>query len=255
MLRDKMKFMRFIKPNKKFSIGIIVLLVIVIGVLFFGVRKATAPEGTKSANSSSSKKNEPKKNTNESEFNKSQFSLSDPASPWVVVNKQRPLPSNYVPADLTPSGLRTEADSHLKSLLTSAQNNGYPMRIISAYRSYAQQTATYNGYVASDGRAKADTYSARPGHSEHQTGWTADLGNGVCDLEICFGNTPAGKWLATNAHNYGFIIRYPEGKESITGYQYEPWHVRYVGVDLANQIYKSGQTLEQFFGLPPAPNY
>jgi D-alanyl-D-alanine carboxypeptidase len=82
-----------------------------------------------------------------------------------------------------------------------------------------------------------------------------DVGNGVCNLELCFGNTNAGKWLANNAHVYGFVIRYPAGKESITGYQYEPWHLRYVGKELASEIFKSKQTLEEFFGLPAAPSY
>ncbi len=250
-----MKFMRFYRPNKKSLIGIILLILIIIGLLIFGVKQATAPEGNNANNASNTAKETKKKDTSEPGFNKNQYSLSDPASPWVVVNKQRPLPADYAPSDLASTGLRSEADSHLKSLQVSAQRSGYALKIISSYRSYAQQTSTYNSYVASDGQTKADTYSARPGHSEHQTGWAADLGNGVCDLEICFGNTPAGKWLAANAHNYGFIIRYPQGKETLTGYQYEPWHVRYVGVDLANQIYNSGQTLEQFFNLPAAPNY
>ena len=129
------------------------------------------------------------------------------------------------------------------------------MKVISGYRSQYTQTSVYNSYAQKDGVTAADRYSARPRYSEHQTGLAADLGNGTCDLEICFGNTSAGKWLESNAHKYGFIIRYPKGKESLTGYQYEPWHLRYVGKELAIQIYKTNQTLEQFFGLPPSQSY
>ncbi len=191
-------------------------------------------------------------------FNKSQYSLDDPNSIWVVVNKSRPLPSNFAPTDLVDAGgglMRSEAAAALNTLLSSARTAGVPMSVLSAYRSYSNQQSTYQGWVDRDGQAQADNYSARPGHSEHQTGLAVDLGNGVCDLEICFGNTPAGQWLAQNAHNYGFIIRYQNGKQGITGYQYEPWHIRYVGEELAAELQKSGQTMEEFFGLPAAPNY
>ena len=100
-------------------------------------------------------------------------------------------------------------------------------------------------YCAEDGRAAADTYSARPGHSEHQTGLAIDL-NDVTDN---FGNSREGKWVAAHCHEYGFIIRYPKGKQKITGYMYEPWHVRYVGVKLATKIHDSGLTLEEYLGI------
>ena len=106
--------------------------------------------------------------------------------------------------------------------------------------------------MARDGQALADTYSARPGHSEHQTGLAVDVGaisNPSCDLETCFGETIEGKWVAANAQNYGFIIRYPNGKDAITGYQYEPWHLRYVGIDAAVAIYNSGLTMDQYYGI------
>lgn len=191
-------------------------------------------------------------------FNKQQYSLDDPNSVWIVVNKKRPLPSSYVPSDLTSVAgglMRAQAASGLQTLLAASKQAGVPMQIISSYRSYATQASTYSGYVAKDGVAQADTYSARPGHSEHQTGLAVDLGNGTCNLEICFGDTPAGKWLAANAYQYGFIIRYKNGTTPITGYQYEPWHIRYVGTALAAELQKSGQTMEQFFGLPAAPTY
>ncbi len=191
-------------------------------------------------------------------FNKSLYSIDDPTSPWVIVNKKRPLPETYAPADLsTIAGgqLRSLAASALNDLIIAGKAAGQNLQIISSYRSFSTQSITYNGYVARDGQATADTYSARPGHSEHQTGLAVDLGSGSCNLEICFGDTPAGKWLAANAPNYGFIIRYPNGKTQVTGYQYEPWHIRYVGKELAVEIKAKNVTLEEFFGLPAAPNY
>ena len=192
-------------------------------------------------------------------FDKKQYSLDDPASIWVVVNKKRPLPSSYSPADLTNvlgGLLRAEASGNLTNLVSGAKNSGHNLAIISSYRSFGTQQTTYNNYVAIDGQAKADTYSARPGYSEHQTGLAADLGNGACNLEICFGDSPAGKWLAVNSYKYGFIIRYPADKTTVTGYQYEPWHLRYVGSDLATEMQKtSTKTLEEFFSLTSAPGY
>ena len=118
------------------------------------------------------------------------------------------------------------------------------MPLISGYRSYAYQASLYNSYVAQDGQALADTYSARPGHSEHQSGLAFDIGA----LDNGYGNTPDGRWLHAHCADYGFIIRYPAGKESMTGYQYEPWHVRYVGKEIASQIMAQGITLEEYLG-------
>ena len=103
----------------------------------------------------------------------------------------------------------------------------------------------YNNYVSISGKEKADTYSARPGHSEHQTGLAFDVGS----IDNNYGNTSAGKWLANNCHKFGFIIRYPIGKQNITGYQYEPWHIRYLGNPLATNVYNSGLCLEEYFGI------
>jgi D-alanyl-D-alanine carboxypeptidase len=193
-------------------------------------------------------------------FNKQQFSVDDPSSLWVVVNKQRPLPKTYVPANLTTVGsqkLRKEAADQLGVLLADAKNAGQPMVVISGYRSYSDQVSTYNSYVKRDGAAAADRYSARAGHSEHQTGLAADLGatSGSCALEICFADTGQGKWLAAHAAEYGFIIRYQKDNEDRTGYQYEPWHIRYVGKDLAAELQRTNQTMEEFFDLPAAANY
>jgi D-alanyl-D-alanine carboxypeptidase len=167
---------------------------------------------------------------------------------------------DYVPPDLVSvyaGRLRSVAANALNAMLTEAQIEGIGIKNISSYRSYATKVDLYNSYVIKDGVAKADTYSARPGYSEHQTGLATDVGDaaGLCEFYTCFGDTPAGLWLAKNANKWGFIIRYPYNKTDITGYQYEPWHIRYVGVDVATQIYNRHTTLEQYYGLPAAPTY
>ena len=204
-------------------------------------------------------------------FNKSLYSIDEPGSPWWVVNKKRPLPEGYVPPDLAVPDVKLRlaasaeqmqfsrsATPALIEMFAAAKNDGVELVFGSGYRSEALQRQFYNQYVAQDGRAAADRYSARPGTSEHQTGLSFDAtaSNGACHLEKCFGETPEGKWLVKNAYKYGFIIRYVEGKESVTGYDYEPWHMRYIGKELAAEMHRTGiQTLEEFFGLPAAPDY
>lgn len=201
-------------------------------------------------------------------FDKQQFSLTDPASPWVVVNKQRQLsPKEYAPPSLRLPDMKVESEemkvndeaaTALERLAAEAAKAGVDLLVVSAYRPFAQQVIIYNSEVRGFGQEQADRESARPGHSEHQTGWAADLGaaSGKCRIEACFADTKEGKWLAANAYKFGFIIRYTEGKEAVTGFQYEPWHIRYVGTELATEMHRvSIQTLEEFFGLPAAPNY
>lgn len=200
-------------------------------------------------------------------FDRAANSIDDPMSIWVVSNKRRPLnPADFAPGDLVmPEGvenewaqpLREPAARAVEALVGAAAAAGHRVWIISAYRDYGTQVSLYNSYVARDGQAAADTYSARPGHSEHQTGLAVDLDDfGGCYLNACFGDTPAGAWLAEHAADYGFIVRYPAGKESITGFTPEPWHFRYVGPELAGEMTRTGTTtLEEFFGLDPAPDY
>ena len=157
----------------------------------------------------------------------------------LVVNKTYPLPNTYAP------GWETEATAPLWEMISAAKAEGIHLWMTSGYRSYYDQEYIYNGYVARDGQAEADTYSARPGHSEHQTGLAYDLN----DLASNFGETPEGKWVAENCHKYGFIVRYPKEKEAITGYIYEPWHIRYLGVEKATEVYESGLCLEEFLGI------
>lgn len=157
----------------------------------------------------------------------------------LIVNKKYSIPSTYNP------GVNSEAYSAYINLKNAAQNAGFSMPLISGFRSYDTQVGLYNRYVRTYGQATADTFSARPGHSEHQTGLAFDVGS----IDNNYGNTSAGKWLANNCHKFGFIIRYPIGKQNITGYQYEPWHIRYLGNPLATNVYNSGLCLEEYFGI------
>lgn len=172
----------------------------------------------------------------------------------VVVNKKHCFnPITWAPSDLTSLGgylLRAEAAGQLNGMMNDAAAAGVGFSLSSAYRSYSDQAATYSNWVAVNGsQAAADTVSARPGYSEHQTGLAADLKVGGCALE-CFKGSAAYTWLTQNAANYGFIQRYPDGLTSITGYSPEAWHWRYVGVATATDMKAKGiQTLEQYFGI------
>ncbi|MGO3146126.1 MAG: M15 family metallopeptidase [Leucobacter sp.] len=199
-------------------------------------------------------------------FDKSAYSIDDPNSIWVVANKLRQLnPAGYVPNDLVVPNvestngqpLRQVAATATEQMVAAAAAEGISIYIISAYRSYDTQVSVYGGFVANQGQAFADTTSARPGHSEHQTGLSVDFaGADDCMLDGCFANTPAGQWLHNRSAEFGFTERYPFGYDAVTGYMPEPWHYRYVGTDLALELKAQGiLTLEEFFGLPPAPDY
>lgn len=201
-------------------------------------------------------------------FDKDRYSIDDPLSLWVVNDKLRPLtPLNYAPPDLVRAPVRhistplmrpPAADAIVTMFAAAADEGAGAMQIQNSYRSYNTQVNTHQHLINKYGKAIAQTRSARPGYSEHQTGWTADVATypSKCNIQQCFGQTPQGVWLAANAWRFGFVIRYPEGKQSITGYVYEPWHVRYVGTALSTEMHNTGvETLEEFFGLPPAPDY
>ena len=205
----------------------------------------------------------------EPEIDKSQYSLTDPSSQWVIVNKLNGIATTYIPELIVPNvrlrlssteqqmQLNVTAQKDLEAMFAAAEADDVNLVFGSGYRSAALQKQFYDSYVTVDGQEQADTYSARPGHSEHQTGYAVDITSpsGICHLEICWEDSAEGKWVAENAHRFGFTIRYIEGKERTTGYQYEPWHLRYVGADLAEQLYITGFTLEEFFDLPQAPDY
>ena len=198
-------------------------------------------------------------------FDSTAHSISAPDSLWVVVDKQRPLPSTFVPsvvpvpvAHTNPPLLRGAAAAAVVQLFAAARKDGLLLASNSTYRSYADQREVYDSDLADLGRAKADLLTAHPGCSEHQTGLAIDIGaeSGRCTLDTCLGAMPEGRWLAANAWRFGFLLRYPKDKVAVTGFQYEPWHFRYLGTDLAHHLHRIGvQTLEEFFGLPAAPVY
>jgi zinc D-Ala-D-Ala carboxypeptidase len=206
-------------------------------------------------------------------FDPPKYSLDRPKSLWVVVNKQRPLKRlKYKPKELTfpnfenPATqnpfslqLRSEAALAVTEMAIAMKEAGKGELILnSGFRSYKTQAALYERTKAQRGFEIAEKLSARPGYSEHQTGLAADfsaVGQG-CSIMVCFGKTDAGTWLRKNAHKYGFILRYPAKYSEVTGFQYEPWHFRFVGVELATEMKKAKiKTLEEFFGLDAAPNY
>ncbi|MBO9596678.1 MAG: M15 family metallopeptidase [Cohnella sp.] len=180
----------------------------------------------------------------------------------VLANKQRNLPSDYEPDDLVVpkvafsfSGdspkkqMREEAAHALETLFAAAENENIDLKAVSGYRSYATQKSLFAYYASQHGEDEAARFSARPGQSEHQTGLSMDVSSASVGygLEERYGETPEGRWLVAHAAEHGFIIRYPKGKEKVTGYTYEPWHIRYVGQDVAKQIMDKGITLEEFF--------
>lgn len=180
----------------------------------------------------------------------------------VLVNRKYRLSEDYIPADLVVPAVRFSfygvyeksyvrkmtADA-LEKLFAAAEQKGVILKVVSGYRSYARQMSIYNRNVADRGTEKTDLVSAKPGSSEHQTGLAIDVSSESvgCAIEESFGDTTDGKWLAKHCHKYGFIIRYPKDKTEITGYSYEPWHIRYVGKNLATYLYKNNLTLEEYY--------
>ncbi len=160
----------------------------------------------------------------------------------LIVNKSYPLPKDYRPDN---DELTSETSNAFEKMRVDAQAEGLNLYISSGFRSYEYQAQLYQRYADRDGYEKADTYSARAGYSEHQTGLAFDLNT----IDDSFANTPEGKWVAENCWKYGFILRYPKGKEAQTGYQYEPWHLRYLGEDMAKKVYDSGLCLEEYLGI------
>lgn len=178
---------------------------------------------------------------------------SNPESLDIIVNKKHCIqPLDFVPSDLTTvngATLSAKASGNFAAMFAAAKKAGRPFSVTSSYRSYQTQISTYNYWVNQSGATGADTYSARPGYSEHQTGLSVDLAAGGCALD-CFGSTKQYVWLQAHAADYGFIQRYYKGYENITGYSAEEWHYRYVGVGVAKAMKASGvKTLEQYWGV------
>ncbi|AFV02853.1 D-alanyl-D-alanine carboxypeptidase [Dehalobacter sp. UNSWDHB] len=193
---------------------------------------------------------------------KEAINYHDVASIAVLVNKQNQLPSDYVPPDLVEVNipftfkekaekrmLRQEAAAKLEELFSAAKENGVIFYGVSGYRSYQTQQDLFASFTRRYGtEEKANQISARPGESEHQTGLAMDVSCQSVNfgLEETFGDTDEYVWLKDNAHRFGFIIRYPKGKEYLTEYTYEPWHLRYIGQDLATKLYEQHLTYEEY---------
>ena len=214
---------------------------------------APTPEVTIEPTTGPSQEPEKQETTNSDQF-------SDLNSILLLANKKHALPSDYEPSDLVKPNvksnknglsLRKEAALALEEMFNKALEEDITLVLGSSYRSYSYQNTLYNNYVAKDGVEKADKYSAKPGSSEHQTGLAVDISDasGANYLKQSFKDTKEGIWLKDNAHLYGFILRYPEGKEEITGYMFEPWHFRYIGIEEATKVYKANQTFEEYYNI------
>lgn len=187
------------------------------------------------------------------EFYKDIKIINNPNNINVLVNKNNKLPDNYIPNDLVIVDskysenlqyLRKIANDAFLKMCVEAERNGYYIKAVSTYRSYNYQDKLYNNYCKEKGIEYADMCSARAGHSEHQTGLAVDISDISLNYDD-FGNTKEFKWIKDNAHKFGFILRYPDNKTHITGFKYEPWHYRYVGIDIATYIYENNLTLEE----------
>lgn len=178
----------------------------------------------------------------------------------LLVNKKHPIDEAYRPKDLkkvkygAPDRaeethyMRAEAAAAFQHMVEDAAKDGIELKMTTAYRSYDFQKMLFESYVEKEGEEKANTYSAKPGQSEHQTGLSVDVSSPSVDYQLSndYGKTKEGEWVAAHAHEYGFILRFPKGKEDVTGYQFEPWHLRYVGLLAAKEIYEQKLTLEEY---------
>ena len=190
----------------------------------------------------------------DTDFYKDINTLYSPTSYDILVNKNNKLTSDYIPNDLElisleyscqDKYLRHEARIAFENMAKKAKEEGFTLVAVSTYRSYDYQEKLYNNYVLDKGFYYADLASARPGHSEHQTGLAVDVANSTLDYDN-FENTKEFIWMKENSYKYGFILRYPKAKFDITGFKYEPWHYRYVGTNVSNYIYKNNLTLEEY---------
>ena len=182
------------------------------------------------------------------------------SSIWAIVNKTHPVSIDYIPTNLkipnvltrtdksdSERSIRSDIEQPMINMFAAASASGNQLMIGSGYRSAALQAIYFNSLASSVGETVANQSIAYPGQSEHQTGLAADITtvSRNCYLDDCFADTSDGQWLVNNSYKYGFILRYPKDKESITEYRYEPWHFRYVGIDLATALHDSGLTLDE----------
>lgn len=243
------------------------MLLISVAILFTGCSKETEnllDEGSSTpSNESSKEKREEKRLDNYQD----REAVTDPNDIAVLVNKQFSLPENYEPSHLVYPNIpfifnekvekrkiRREAAEAIERLFDAARKDGVYLAGVSAYRSHATQKQIFNSFVQKDGEEKARIYSAVPGTSEHETGLAIDISGieGKCAALDCFAGSKEAKWLAKHTGDFGFIVRYPKGKESITGYQYEPWHMRYVGPKISRYIVEKDIALEEYYNVTTA---
>lgn len=266
------KYFKKSKKRRNALIKFILLGAMVNGTIYGGVKMYNTRNANEIGTEKKEEKNVPMVDNSSSESTSSEKPTDDPnktskgftievrdgvtyVDGYLLVNKTYPLPSTYVPTgthkEVTTANCQEciieEAYTAYKKMRSDASNLGLSLWIASGYRSYTYQNGLYEMYVKRSGKVAADTYSARPGHSEHQSGYAFDL-NSVDDS---FANTKEGIWINDNCYKYGFILRYPKGKDNETGYKYESWHLRYVGTELAEKLYNGGDwiTMETYFGL------
>lgn len=258
-----------IKDKKRFIIassGLVLLLVLIIVVVMIGLGRKNDPKGgtdsqqnlqSSVAQTTTSNQTEPA--TSSSSTNtETTADITTTDSLTMLVNKNHRLSESYVPTDLVTVDLPSTRDTQLRSaaaagltkLFDAASEAGLELYCCSGYRSYETQSELYDWNVSTYGVEGADLVSAQPGKSEHQLGLAMDVTSASVDFDLLesFGTTAEGQFIKDNAYKYGFIVRYPQGKTDITGYAYEPWHLRYLGVDVATDIYNSGKTMEEYFG-------
>jgi D-alanyl-D-alanine carboxypeptidase len=251
-------------------IGLAVALAVVIGAVSWVNLRSEKPAVIEKQPVQPSNKTPAKPLTTSFGIDKTLYSIKEADSIWTIVNKGRVLQDGFQPPALivpnvklrlTPTDdqmhVRSTTASAMEKMFTAAATNNVNLMLASGFRSQEYQRSLYATYVAQQGVAGADRSSARPGHSEHQTGLAFDIepANKKCELDACFGDTVEGKWVSAHAAEYGFIVRYGKDQEQLTGYEYEPWHLRYVGKDLAKVLYEKHLTMEQFFGLQPSLSY
>lgn len=251
---------KHLKRNKKFRTRLALLILISIlinGTLFGGLKMYNDKKDDNAKESDTLTNNDKDTNTNKTSngFKIETIDGVTYVDGYMIVNKTYPLPEDYVPEnthiEVSSSNCQeciiNEAYDAYQEMRSDASSQGLSLWIASGYRSYTYQSKLYDMYVNNRGKEAADTFSARPGYSEHQSGYAFDL-NSVSDA---FATTKEGVWINDNCYKYGFILRYPKDKEDETGYKYESWHLRYVGTELAEKLYNNGDwiTMEKYFGL------
>lgn len=255
--------------KRKIALGVVTIAMSIL-VIFLYLRYIQGNVNDNQNNGENTPFSQSSNNATDQSTNTTPKAPSDANDVAFVVNKKSPLPDNYTPSDLEVPSVELRLDQNeeqmqvraqtaraLEQMFADAEKQGLRLILGSGYRSYELQQTFYDQYSKQSGQSEADTFSARPGYSEHQTGLAVDIVNKsqTCSLEACFAETPEGIWIKHNSHKYGFIIRYQREWKYITGYTYEPWHLRYIGTEISNKLYAANMPLEQYFGLPAAPEY